>query len=126
MGNVTDLPEGIYKYQSESHDLLIITEGDKRRDLCSAALGQGCVRDGAVVIVFAAVYERTTQKYGQRGIRYVHIEIGHAAQNVYLQAASLNLGTVVVGAFNDTKVHKIMNMPDEEKPLYMMPVGRIK
>lgn len=126
VGNVTDLSKGIYKYQPENHELLRITNMDKQGDLCSAALGQGCVKDGAVVIVFAAVYERTTQKYGQRGIRYVHIEIGHAAQNVYLQAASLNLGTVVVGAFNDNKVHKIMNMPDEEKPLYIMPVGRIK
>lgn len=125
-GNVTGFSKGIYKYQPENHELLRITNMDKQGDLCSAALGQGCVRDGAVVIVFAAVYERTTKKYGQRGIRYVHMEIGHAAQNVYLQAISLNLGTVVVGAFNDNKVHKVMNMPDEEQPLCIMPVGRIK
>ncbi len=126
VGNVTDLSKGIYKYQPENHELLRIADVDKQGDLCSAALGQGCVRGGAVVIVFAAVYERTTQKYGQRGIRYVHVEIGHAAQNVYLQAVSLNLGTVVVGAFNDNKVHKIMDMPEEEQPLCIMPVGMIK
>jgi SagB-type dehydrogenase family enzyme len=126
VGNVTGLSKGIYKYQPENHELLRIADVDKQGDLCSAALGQGCVRGGAVVIVFAAVYERTTQKYGQRGIRYVHVEIGHAAQNVYLQAVSLNLGTVVVGAFNDNKVHKIMDMPEEEQPLCIMPVGMIK
>jgi len=76
-------------------------------------------------MVFAAVYERTTQKYGQRGIRYVPIEVGHAAQNVYLQAVSLNLGTVMVGAFEDNEVKRVLSMPAEEHPLCLMPVGRI-
>ncbi|UCC39958.1 MAG: SagB/ThcOx family dehydrogenase [Candidatus Aminicenantes bacterium] len=75
--------------------------------------------------VFSAVYDRTTQKYGDRGIRYVHMEAGHAAQNVYLQAVSLNLGTGVVGAFKDDEVRSILNMSDEENPLYIMPVGKI-
>jgi len=52
------------------------------------------------------------------------MEVGHAVQNVYLQAVSLNLGTVVVGAFSDGEVKKI-NMPEEEQPLYIMPVGRV-
>ena len=52
------------------------------------------------------------------------MEIGHAAQNVYLQAAALNLGTVAVGAFYDNKVRKILNLPKGEEPLYIMPVGR--
>ena len=65
--------------------------GDVRADLCAAAINQECVEDGAAVLVFAAVYERTTGKYGERGVRYVHMEVGHAAQNVYLQAVSLGL-----------------------------------
>ena len=99
-------------------------EGDKRIELSSAALGQAWIRNGAAVIVFSAVYERTTAKYGERGIRYVHIEVGHAAQNIYLQAVSLNLGTVIVGAFYDNEVKKIMNMKENEHPLCIMPVGR--
>ena len=124
-GNVIDLPEGIYKYLPHEHELVLITKGDKRRTLSGAALGQSCIKNGAAVIVISAVYERTTVKYGERGIRYVHNEVGHAGQNISLQAVALNLGTVVVGAFNDNEVKTIMNMSDNERPLYLMPVGKV-
>jgi len=76
--------------------------------------------------VFSAVYGRTTVKYGDRGVQYVNIETGHAAQNVFLQTVSLNLGTVVIGAFHDDEVKKVLQMSDREQPLYIMPVGRMK
>ena len=125
IGDTTGVATGVYKYNSHKHELVKVRNGDVRDKLTIAALGQTWVGEGAIVIVFSTVYERTTQKYGDRGIRYVHIEVGHAAQNVFLQAVSLNLGTVVVGAFKDEEVKKILNMPDEEHPLYMMPVGKI-
>jgi SagB-type dehydrogenase family enzyme len=82
------------------------------------------VREAAADIVILAVYERTTVKYGDRGIRYVHLEAGHAAQNVCLQATALGLGTVTVGAFYDDEVQAVLGAPKNEKPLYVMPVGR--
>ena len=124
-GEVNDLPTGTYKYKPHAHELELITKGDVRLELYDAALDQSCIKEGAVVIVFSAVYERTTHKYGERGIRYVHMEVGHAAQNVYLQAVSLDLGTVVIGAFHDDDVKRIVNMTDEEQPLYIMPLGGI-
>jgi SagB-type dehydrogenase family enzyme len=124
IGNVKDLPDGIYRYKPHKHELEEIQKGDRRDELCKAALGQSYVRDAVLVIVFAAIYERTTIKYGERGIRYVHMEAGHAAQNVSLQAEALNLGAVVIGAFYDDAVKKVMKMPDSEKPLYIMPVGK--
>lgn len=123
-GNVKDLPGGIYKYRPHKHELEMVVKGDKRNELCNAALSQSSVRDAPAVIVFSAVYERTTVKYGERGVRYVFIEVGHAAQNVFLQAVSINLGAVVIGAFYDNEVKKIMKMPEREQPLYIMPVGR--
>jgi len=126
IGNVNSLSSGVYKYKPQGHELAKVAEGDKRMELCNAALDQSAVKDAAVVVVFSAVYERTVEKYGERGERYVHLETGHAAQNVYLQATSLGLGTVVIGAFDDNKVKKIMNMQDDEHPLYIMPVGRKK
>lgn len=78
-----------------------------------------------MALVIASVYERTTGRYGERGIRYVHMEAGHAAQNVYLQAVSLGLGTVVVGAFDDESVRGVLGLSEREHPLYIMPVGRI-
>ena len=123
-GNVTDLPAGIYHYHPQDHELILIAEGDQRQALCQAALSQNSVQDAAAVIVIAAVYERTTVKYGQRGIRYVHMEVGHAAQNIYLQAESLGLGTVFIGAFEDDEVNRVLHMSEDEQPLGLMPVGR--
>jgi SagB-type dehydrogenase family enzyme len=124
-GNVEGLQAGIYKYRPQGHELEKVAGGDVRAELCAAALDQEFVEDGAAVLVFAAVYERTTGKYGERGVRYVHMEVGHAAQNVYLQAVSLGLGTVVVGAFDDDEVEKLLQMEDDERALCIMPVGRV-
>lgn len=126
VGEVEGLSGGIYKYRPHGHELVRTMEGDKRAELCKAALGQSCVKDSAAVIVFSSFYERITRKYGQRGIRYTHMEAGHAAQNVYLQAVPLNIGTVVVGAFYDDEVKQVMNMSNKEQPLYLMPVGKIR
>jgi SagB-type dehydrogenase family enzyme len=124
VGEVEGLTKGVYKYKPHQHEVRKVLEEDQRAKLAEAALSQRWVEEGAINIVFTAVYQRTTRKYGPRGIRYVHMEVGHAAQNVYLQAVALNLGTVVVGAFHDDQVKEILNLPEEEEPLYIMPVGR--
>ncbi len=124
--DVDGLPQGVYYYRPAGNDLIRVAGGDKRGRLCNAALGQTSVRNAAAVIVFSAVYERITAKYGDRGIQYVHMETGHAAQNVCLQAVSLALGTVVIGAFYDEAVKEVLKMSDREQPLYIMPVGRMK
>ena len=124
VGDVGNLTEGVYRYISAGHKLVKTLEGDRRSQLAGAALWASSVKKGAVSIVFTAIYERTTQQYGDRGIRYVHMEAGHAAQNVYLQAVALGLGTVVIGAFRDDQVSEILKLSKNEQPLYIMPVGR--
>jgi SagB-type dehydrogenase family enzyme len=103
--------------------LIQLRNKDLRADLAAAALSQEWMKESAIIIVIAAVYARATQKYGQRGIRYAHMEVGHAAQNVYLQAASLKLGTTLVGAFDDKRVKEVLKLPSDEQPLGMMPIG---
>jgi SagB-type dehydrogenase family enzyme len=123
-GNVSGLLPGTYVYKPESNELLKISGGDKRRELSGAAGGQSAITQAAAVLVISAVYERTMTKYGERGIRYVHMEAGHAAENVYLQAVSLDLGTVAIGAFDDDGVKRAANLTIREQPLYLMPVGK--
>lgn len=123
-GSVENLSVGVYKYKPERHQLVKVRDGDVRGELAEAALSQAWVKESAINIVIAAVYERTTRKYGERGVRYVHMEAGHAAQNIYLQATALNLGAVTVGAFHDDQVKEIMDMSENETPLYVIPVGR--
>lgn len=124
VSNVEDLPPGIYHYLPAGHELELIAEGDFREELTEAALSQSWVREGAMSIVITAIYERTTGKYGERGIRYVHIEVGHATQNICLQAAAMGLGLVTIGAFHDEDVAELLGRPADENPLYVIPVGR--
>ncbi len=125
-GNVNALAPGIYRYRPQTHTLTLMLTGDRRDELSAAALHQSTIRKAPASLVFSAIFARTTGKYAERGIRYVYMDLGHAAENVYLQAVSLHLGTVVIGAFADDSIKRIMSMPPEEEPLSIMPVGRTK
>ncbi|MDP8246621.1 MAG: SagB/ThcOx family dehydrogenase [Candidatus Tritonobacter lacicola] len=120
-GEVEGLAPGVYQYIPERHALRMVSGRDVRPGLARASYGQGWVAAAPATIVLAARYERTTRVYGKRGVRYVDIEVGHAGENIYLQATALGLGTVAVGAFSDDAVKKILGI--EEVPLYLMPVG---
>ena len=124
VGHIQHLAPGVYKYRPERHELVQVKPDDVRGELAGAALGQAWIKEGAIDIIIAAVYERTTRKYGDRGVRYVHMEAGHAAQNIYLQAAALDLSMVTVGAFHDDRVKDITGMLEDEIPLYVISVGR--
>jgi SagB-type dehydrogenase family enzyme len=124
-GQVNELSSGVYMYSPDSHELVLYSEGDKRQALCNAALDQAAVKDAPAVIVLCGVYERTTKKYGSRGERYVHMEVGFAAQNVYLQAEALGLGVVFIGAFYEDQVRSVLDLAHEEAPLGIIPVGRV-
>lgn len=123
---VDKLTPGLYRYHPLDHQLEFILKGDFRQDLARAALGQRWVKEAPIDIVISAIYEKTTERYGQRGIRYVHLEAGHVGQNLYLQATALNLAMVVVGAFIDKEIQEILNLKENEKPLYIIPIGHPK
>ena len=116
--------DGIFQYVTSDHTLLLTIEGDRRRDLHDASLEQEFILEAPATLVFTAVFARTEQRYGStRSPRYIHMEVGHAAQNVLLQAAALNLGAVPIGAFEDERVSQVMNLPADHVPLYMISIG---
>lgn len=123
-GGQDELPAGLYRYRPQSHELVSVVQGDKRAQLAAAALEQEWLKDAPLTIIIAAGYERTARKYKQRAERYVHMEAGHVAQNVHLQAVALDLGTVVVGAFDDAEVKRVLTLGANEEPLCLMPVGK--
>lgn len=114
---------GLFAYLPNGHKLDALSEQDLRKKLAVSALGQTAISEAPVNIVVCAVYSRLTAKYGQRGIRYAQIEVGHIAQNIHLQAAALGLSSVPIGAFNDEGVKKILSLPADHEPLYIIPVG---
>lgn len=124
-GNVEQVATGAWKYSRGDHALVAVSPGERRRDLARAAYHQSWIAEAAAIIAVAAVPERTAAKYGARAERYVPIEVGHVAQNVYLQAAALGLGTTIVGAFDDAQVKAIVEMARDEHPMCLLPVGRV-
>jgi len=121
---VTELQAGIYRYQVDSHSRSLHRAGDSREDLATAAVGQEFIANAPMAMVICALYSRTSYRYGRRGERYVHMEVGHAGENVHLQALALGLATVEVGAFDDEGVRKVLGLEEELKPLYIMPIGK--
>ncbi len=114
---------GLFRYLPNGHKLESLGEQDLRGALADSSFGQAAISQAPVNIVVCVVYSRVTSKYGQRGIRYAHIEVGHIAQNIHLQAVALGLGSVPIGAFNDEEVKKILSLPIDHEPLYIIPVG---
>jgi SagB-type dehydrogenase family enzyme len=123
-GSVMGLEPGVYHYRPGEHLLVRIAGEDVRTTLQAAAVNQTPIVDAPATVVIAAVPGRTTAKYGERGMQYVYMEAGHAAENVYLQAEAINLSTVVIGAFDEDGVREVLALPENATPLYLMPVGR--
>ena len=126
VNNVDGLANGLFQYLHNSHELKMISPNIDVEALSRGCLGQRMINDAGAVVIFAAIFERTTARYGERGIRYVHNEVGHASQNIHLMAASLDLGTVVIGAYRDDEVEEILNLGENINVLYLMPVGKTR
>jgi SagB-type dehydrogenase family enzyme len=124
-GRVEGLAAGMYRYDVPNHSLYLHMEGDQRQKLIEASsFKQGFIAQAPVDIIICGVYRRTTDLYGQWGVRYVHMDTGHAAENIALQAVALGLDTVMVGAFDDDELSTVMNLPEELAPMYIIPVGK--
>ena len=122
-GGVEGLGPGIYRYYPAGHRLKLISSGDRRRDVAGAALAQMWIARAPVIFVITAEYERITRKYGKRGVRYAHIEVGHVGQNIFLQAGAVGLGAGIVGAFHDASVAEAIGAPKKYEPIIIIPVG---
>lgn len=121
-GKVKGLRPGVYHYGFDGHFLRFMQGGDQRAALAEAALGQNSIVTAPAVLVLAADFSRTARVYGERASRCVYMEAGHVGENVHLQCEALGLGTVMIGAFRDDRVKKLLGMTQE--PLYIMPAGR--
>src|SRR3989339_1399293 len=124
--DVEDLPRGIYHYAVLNHSLELVKSGDFRKEITAAGLEQEMLGDADVTFVLSAVFDRVCYKYGERGFRYAYIEAGHISQNIYLQAVSLRLGSVSVGAFLDEEINKLIGIDGRtEAVIYLHAVGTL-
>ena len=123
-GQVAGFAPGVYHYRPAAHELAELVAGDIRPTLAAVSMNQDCVRNGAVSIVFATVVARTVAKYGDSAAAYVDMEAGHAAQNVALQAVALDLGSVMIGAFDEGALARLLQVPMDHRLRYYVVVGR--
>jgi len=116
-GNVTNLPMGTYRYEPQGHELVKTADGNKKAELFQAA-GQAPIKNAPVALVFTGSLEKTQNPV------WMYLEAGHVAENVYLQSVSMKLGTVAMGGFKEDEVRKALNLPEKERVLYIMPIGK--
>ncbi len=121
---VRDLPAGVYHYQVAAHELERQASGDRMPDLVASAARSAWIADAAAVVVFAGAFDRAAGRMRERTERYIAIEVGAAAQNLYLQAAALGLGTTFVASVQDSAVARIARLGSGEQPMGIMPLGR--
>jgi SagB-type dehydrogenase family enzyme len=123
-GDIIDITSGFYHFIPDEHALKLIHDKDLREDLYNIAYPREMIRVAPASLVYAAVEGKVKERYGERGRqRYIPMDIGHSAQNVYLQAEALGLGTCAIGAFDDDGIIQVLGLPVEEIPMYVMPVG---
>jgi SagB-type dehydrogenase family enzyme len=124
-GGVTNLPAGVYHYEPATHSITRVKKGDCTPSLQSAAGGQEQIGQAAAILAVTAIFQRATVKYGERGTQYSIQESGCAAENVHIESAALGLGTVMMGAFDDDRVGRLIGITKKEKPLLLMPLGAL-
>ena len=124
VNNVQELAKGLYHYVPGEHALRVVKSGDFGAIMRAMSLGQSSLEKAAVDFVWTAVFKRTTSKYDERGIMYIYMEAGHISENLYLQANSLGLGVVAIGAFDNNAVNEFIGVDGEEEAvIYINSVG---
>lgn len=105
-------------------EFIIVTDAKMRQRLGETALQQTFIKEAPVIIVVCANEVRSSRDYGSRGAKlYCLQDTAAATQNMLLAAHALKLGACWIGAFNEEKVRRIMNIPDSVRPVAIVPVG---
>ena len=117
------LPDGLYLYSPQGHSLEKQINGDIRPMLRTATFGQQVIQNSPCSFVIAGSVKKIEAKYRGRGEKFTCLEAGHIAQNIHLQAVSLGLGSVPLGAFNSKSVAAICKLPEGFEALYLVCTG---
>ena len=122
--DVAGLEAGLYHYAVHEHRLELLQPGDLRPAVTRAGLWQPFLGQAGVCLILAAVFQRTRWRYRERTYRYVMLEAGHVAQNIYLAATAIGLGACAVGAFDDNDLNDLLGLDGrQEAAVYLISVG---
>jgi len=123
-----EMKKGIYHYNVYDNTLEYTKDNYYIEDICTFYSNQeeAVLTDYPCMILFSMVFERTMQKYGERGYRFMLIDAGHMGQNLYLTATYLNLGIVALGAgsMSDNRLDDALGLTrNQESAFYGFAVG---
>jgi len=126
INNVRDIPEGMYRFLAIDHKLVKINSNPDIADrIMQGCLEQDFIRKSAVTFIWVADVYRMKWRYGERGYRYLHIDAGHACQNLYLGAGSLDCGVCAIAAFSDDYMNDLLDLDGVKQfVIYVATVGK--
>lgn len=123
--SVGDIDPGIYHFRPLEFDMEFLREGSYGPVLADAALGQNIAVEAQACFIWTAVVERSMWKYRQRAFRYIYLDAGHIAQNLYLAGTAAGMGVCGIGAFYDSRVNDLVGIDGiTETAVYLASVGR--
>jgi SagB-type dehydrogenase family enzyme len=126
VSRVQGLEKGLYCFHATGHALLAVSREEALAErLQAACLGQPSVGGSAVTFIWVAIPRRMTWRYGERGYRYLHLDVGHVCQNLCLGAEAISAGACAIGAFSDQEVNALLGLDGKEAfAIYLAAVGR--
>jgi SagB-type dehydrogenase family enzyme len=128
VNRVEGIEPGLYRFVAVEHALLPLdAPADIAERITQACLNQTQVRTSAVTFIWAAVTERMTWRYPERGYRYLLLDAGHVGQNLYLAAEAIDCGVCAIAAYDDDLVNTELGLDgDDLFAIYIGSVGKAK
>lgn len=124
--SVNTLEKGFYHYIPDGHKLGKLKDGDFRDDIVKTTYSETAPEKAPITFIIAGDYEKMREVYaqGDTAEKNVHLEAGNAAQNLYLQVESLELGMIAINGFDPKQVQRLIELPNRETPMLLIPVGK--
>ncbi|UCE28633.1 MAG: SagB/ThcOx family dehydrogenase [Candidatus Bathyarchaeota archaeon] len=116
VNRVQGIHSGLYRFLAVKHKLAEISLDSSLADrLVEACLNQRFVGTSAVTFIWVAVPYRMVWRYGERGYRYLHIDVGHVCQNLYLAAEGIDSGVCAIAAFSDDAINDVIGADGKQQ-----------
>jgi SagB-type dehydrogenase family enzyme len=124
---IEGVESGIYHYFVADHTLEIVRKGDFCRFVGEYTFSPDIAQQSSALLIISAMFQRTMFKYNERGYRFVFLDAGHVAQNLYLMATAINCGVLPIGGFLDDELNRLLEIDGvNESVIYPIFVGTVR
>lgn len=107
----------------QTFEIYQIRKKEMKERLVSAAKDQTFIAQAPLVLIFCANSSRSVERFGERSQLFSVQDATIAAAYAQLTVHSLGLSTVWIGAFDEKKVSEILQLPQAQRPVAILPIG---